>query len=67
MGTGAVRRGRARTANAVAAARVDTSSFVKMLLTCRSTVRSLIPRAAAIARLVVAGRDQPEDLDLARG
>ena len=30
-------------AQAVAAARVDTSSFVYRLLTCRSTVRSLIP------------------------
>ena len=33
--------------------RDDTSSFVKMLLTCRSIVRSLIPRSAAIARLVL--------------
>ena len=39
-------------AQAVAAARVDTSSFVYRLLTCRSTVRSLIPSWSAISRLV---------------
>jgi hypothetical protein len=39
-------------AYAVAAARDDTSSFVKMLLTCRSTVRSLTTSFAAIPLLV---------------
>ena len=37
-----------------------------MLLTCRSTVRSLITSSSAIARLVRPAGDQPEDLDLAR-
>src|ERR671923_2624746 len=39
-------------AKAVAAARDDTPSLVKMLLTCRSTVRSLRTKSAAIALLV---------------
>jgi len=38
---------------AVAAARVDTPSFVKMLLTWRATVFSLIPSFVAMARLVL--------------
>lgn len=37
-------------AYAVAAAREETSSLVKMLLTCRATVRSLMPSAEAICR-----------------
>src|SRR5262245_18768711 len=37
-------------AYAVAAERLDTSSFTKMLLTCRATVFSLIERSCAIAR-----------------
>ena len=37
-----------------------------MLLTCRSTVRSLIVSSSAMPRLVVAGRHQPQDLELAR-
>ena len=53
-------------ANAVAAARVDTSSFVKMLLTCRSTVRSLIVRCLGDRPVGQAGSHEPEDLDLAR-
>src|SRR5512132_1579030 len=39
-------------AYAVAAARDDTPSLVKMLLTCRSTVRSLRTSSAAMALLV---------------
>src|SRR4030095_16985930 len=39
-------------ANAIAAARDGTSSFTRMLLTWRSTVRSLTDRRVAIALLV---------------
>ena len=37
----------------MAAARVDRPSLVKMLLTCRATVFSLMPSSSAIARLVL--------------
>ena len=51
----------------MAAARDGTPSLVKMLLTCRSTVRSLRTSSAAMARLVSAGGDQAQHLDLPRG
>ena len=38
-----------------------------MLLTCRATVASLSPRSAAISRLLAAGRDEPQHVDLPRG
>ena len=49
-------------ANAVAAAREDTPSLARMLLTWRSTVRSLRTSSAAIALVGRARGDQPQHL-----
>ena len=51
----------------MAAALLDRFSFVKMLLMWRATVFSLMPSASAIARLVLSGRHESQDLDLPRG
>jgi hypothetical protein len=51
-------------ADAVAAAREDTPSLAKMLLTCRSTVLSLSPADRSVGR---APRDESQHLDLAGG
>ena len=70
VGVGTAARGRQTSwrskAYAVAAARDETPSLPKMLLTCRSTVRSLSTSFSAMARLVAPVANQPEHLELAR-
>jgi hypothetical protein len=49
----------------VASARDESPNFVKMLLTCRATVFSLMMSPAALA-VGLAGGDEREHLSLAR-
>ena len=61
-----VRRARARRRTRSPRRASDTRSLAKMLLTWRATVFSLMTSSAAIARLVLPGRDQAQHLQLAR-